>query len=258
MSAMGVQADMLAFKLVVTPLLLLVATLTIRRWGESVGGLLIGLPLTSGPISLFLAIEHGPQFAANATIGSLIATVAQVVFCLVYCWQARHGWGRALMSACLAFAACAAVLRWLDAAAWGLVAIGLVGMTLTLQIVPARLASSSKVPTPWWDVPSRMALIAALVLGVTMGAPFMGPGVSGVLASFPFMATILAVFAHRSSGPVAGQQVLRGMVVGLYGFAVFFLVLNMTLERSGLWTAYGTATACALIVQGAFLVGFRR
>lgn len=97
-------------------------------------------------------------------------------------------------------------VRWLDAAAWGLVAIGLVGMSLMLQIVPARPSSSSKVPTPWWDVPSRMALIAALVLGVTMGAPVMGPGASGVVASFPFMATILAVLPTARQAQSQGSR----------------------------------------------------
>lgn len=48
------------------------------------------------------------------------------------------------------------------------------------------------------------------------------------------------------------------MVAGLYGFAVFFLVLNLMLDRSSLWTAYGTATAYALTVQAAFLIGFMR
>lgn len=78
-----------------------------------------------------------------------------------------------------------------------------------------------------------MALIAVLVPGVTMGAPFMGPDVSAVVTSFPFMA-ILAMYTHRSSGPVEGKQVLRGMVAGLCGSAVFFLEVNVTLERFSL------------------------
>ena len=65
--------DLLLFKLVFTPLLLLAASLAARRWGEAVGGLLVGLPLTSGSVSVFLALEHGPAFAAQATAGSLVA-----------------------------------------------------------------------------------------------------------------------------------------------------------------------------------------
>ena len=69
----------LVFKLVITPMLLLAATLAVRRWGEAIGGLLVGMPLTSGPISVFLALEHGSAFAAQATAGSLVATAAGCV-----------------------------------------------------------------------------------------------------------------------------------------------------------------------------------
>lgn len=83
--------DLLAFKLVATPLLLLAASLAVRRWGESAGGFIVGLPLTSGPISLFLALERGPAFAQQATAGSLAATAAQAAFGLAYCALAPHG-----------------------------------------------------------------------------------------------------------------------------------------------------------------------
>ena len=41
----------LAFKLFLTPLLIVSVTLAGRRWGTAVSGLLIGLPLVSAPIS---------------------------------------------------------------------------------------------------------------------------------------------------------------------------------------------------------------
>ncbi|MEX5997204.1 hypothetical protein [Providencia hangzhouensis] len=46
--------ELFVFKVVITPLLLLTASLAARRWGESIGGLIVGLPLTSGPISFSL------------------------------------------------------------------------------------------------------------------------------------------------------------------------------------------------------------
>jgi hypothetical protein len=55
--------SLLAVKLVVTPVMVLAASLAARRWGDAVGGWLVGLPLISGPISVFLAIEQGPAFA---------------------------------------------------------------------------------------------------------------------------------------------------------------------------------------------------
>jgi len=43
----------LALKLTITPFLILAASLASRRWGEAVGGWLVGLPLTSGPVAFF-------------------------------------------------------------------------------------------------------------------------------------------------------------------------------------------------------------
>jgi hypothetical protein len=74
--------SLLAIKLIVTPLVVLAATLAARRWGDAVGGWLVGLPLTSAPVSVFLAIEQGPAFAAQAADGSIAGVVSQAAFCL--------------------------------------------------------------------------------------------------------------------------------------------------------------------------------
>ena len=62
---------MLVWKLVLTPALIAAASLAGRRWGHAVSGWLVGLPLTSGPVALFLALERGTTFAADASLGSL-------------------------------------------------------------------------------------------------------------------------------------------------------------------------------------------
>ncbi|MDR3096737.1 MAG: hypothetical protein LBV73_06645 [Paraburkholderia sp.] len=249
--------DLLVFKLVVTPLLLLAASLAVRRWGEAIGGFMVGLPLTSGPISVFLALEHGPAFAAQATAGSLVATVAQVAFCLVYWKLASLGWRMALASACAAFVAVASVLQWSGLAQTGLFLLAVAAIAFALNLIPNKVARGERLDPPWWDLPSRMALIAALVVGVTLIAPYVGPEASGVLASFPFMAIILAVFAHRSAGHAAPQQLMRGMVAGLLGFAAFFYLLSLALTRTNLVAAYGGAIFCALAIQAVSLYRLR-
>src|SRR5882724_10189950 len=75
--------EILPLKLVVTPLLIAAATLVARRWGHGVGGWLAGFPLTSAPVSVFLAIEQGPDFAAGAATGTLLGLTALAVFALV-------------------------------------------------------------------------------------------------------------------------------------------------------------------------------
>src|SRR5689334_11729472 len=62
------------------PILILIVTLASRRLGEAIGGWLVALPRTSGPIAVFLAVEQGPQFSQVATFGSLEGTVGQAFF----------------------------------------------------------------------------------------------------------------------------------------------------------------------------------
>lgn len=249
--------DLLVFKLVFTPLLLLGASIAARRWGEAIGGFLVGLPLTSGPISVFLTLEHGPAFAAQATAGSLVATIAQAAFCFAYCRLAPRGWLVALAGGSATFAVVASLLQWSELSQAGLFLIAVLAAVLVLNLIPSGTTRTSKLNPPWWDLPSRMTLIAGLVIGVTLIAPYVGPEASGVFASFPFMAIILAVFAHRMIGHEAAQQLIRGMVAALPGFAAFFYVLSLTLPRLHMFAAYGCAILCTLAIHAVSLYRMR-
>jgi hypothetical protein len=48
--------DLVWIKLILTPLAITAIALAGRRWGPAVGGWIAGLPLTSGPVSLYLAL----------------------------------------------------------------------------------------------------------------------------------------------------------------------------------------------------------
>src|SRR5579862_7405033 len=94
----------LALKLTVTPVLILAASLASRRWGETIGGWLVGLPLTSGPVCFFLALDQGVGFAAATGLGSMAGAGAEAAFCLGYAWTARvAGWPAALAAGSTAF-----------------------------------------------------------------------------------------------------------------------------------------------------------
>lgn len=76
--------SILLFKLTAGPLLIALVTQVTRRFGPSAGGWLVGFPLTSGPISVFLALEQGTDYAATAAITSLVGAGTVSLFCLVY------------------------------------------------------------------------------------------------------------------------------------------------------------------------------
>lgn len=241
--------ELFVFKVVITPLLLLTASLAARRWGESIGGLNVGLPLTSGPISFFLALEYGTEFATQATLGSLSATAAQACFAVVFYFLVAYGCCKALIIATLTFSVTAYILQVSQLSQSMLFIIDILIMMIAMIFIPNVPVNFKKLSPPRWDLPARMLLIAVLVVGVTLIAPFIGAGASGVLASYPFMASILAVFSYIMINAQAAQRVMRGLVAGLFSFAVFFYSLSLVLPKFNLFAAYTIAIICALIVQ---------
>jgi hypothetical protein len=103
-----------------------------------------------------------------------------------------------------------------------------------------------------------MAVATVFVILLTGLAPALGAPLTGLLAPFPLYAAVLAVFAHHRGGPAPAVAVLRGLLVGLFAFAGFFLVLALLLERSGVTLAFAAAIALALIVQAGALLALQR
>jgi len=88
-------------------------------------------------------------------------------------------------------------------------------------------------------------------------APRIGAHLSGLLSPFPVYAGVLAIFAHRQDGGAAANKVLRGLLLGLFAFASFFLVLALGLDRLGIGLSFGFATLVALLVQASTLKAAR-
>lgn len=246
--------DTLALKIIVTPLLIGAASLAGRRWGPAVSGWLVGLPLTSGPVTFFLALSHGASFAAAASAGVLAGTISQAAFCLAYGHVSRRsGWFPSLLTGCAAFAVATIALQHVTLPLLVTFLVVLVVLFATLRLLPSgdREDATAASAPPRWDLPVRMVVATVFVVVLTAAASALGPHLTGLLAPFPLYAGILAIFAHRSQGAGAAVRVLRGLQVGLFGFACFFLVLGVLLEHAGI--AFAVAIAVALAVQGCSL-----
>jgi hypothetical protein len=260
----------LLLKLALTPILIGGATLVARRWGPLVGGWIIALPLTSGPVLLFLAVDHGAAFAAAAAVGSLAGLAAIAAFCLCYAFAAARlgrsapdarGWSRPALSvaaASLSFAAAAVVLQQLVAISiWPVLLVTLGAVTVAARLIPRSGRAHAPIAHPAWDLPARMAVATTLVVGLTAVAPVLGPGWSGLVATFPVYLAVMAAFAHRHAGARAANDVLRGMLAGLYGTSAFYVVLHVALVPYGVPVAFGAAIATALAIDAATLRSVR-
>lgn len=147
----------LLLKLTLAPLLIAAATFVQRRWGGSLGGLMVGLLLTSAPVSVFIALERGPAFAARSAIGTLLGTVAMSGFCAVYAISARRlSW---LPSAMLASFTCAVVTIVMSRVPQDAVTAAAISYPALLALVLMTERPGIRlpaVPPPWCDTPARM------------------------------------------------------------------------------------------------------
>jgi hypothetical protein len=241
----------LALKLVLTPALIATASLAGRRWGHAISGWLVGVPFTSGPITLFLFLDHGATFAANAALGSMLGIFATIAWALAYCALASRGLVASVAAGFTVFALVGAGVRDL--------AIGPIALSLALVVllvIAIRLVPGSRdrhaVELPRWDLPARMVLATALVITITSGADALGPRLSGLLATIPLYASILAGFGHTLAGPRAAIDVWRGLLFGLFGFGAFYVMLAVFLEPAGI-AAFGFALAAAVVMQAVTL-----
>lgn len=241
---------MLLLKLFLVPSFLLLVSLAGKRWGPSVAGWLAGLPVVAGPILFFLAVERGEAFAASAAASSLSAVFASVAFSLAYAHAAgRMPWLPSLLLALSAWGAAACALSCLPLSAGLSLLIALPTLTAARHLFPSKhVALTAHRVTPL-ELCSRMLAGAVLTVAVTLAAGAIGQGWSGLLAVFPVLGIVLAVFSHRAEGAAFAAALLRAMATGLYSFAAFCFALSLALPQIGIAGAFGMALALAISVQ---------
>jgi hypothetical protein len=248
----------LLLKIVLAPVLIGLVSLAGRKWGPGISGWLLGIPVNSGPILLFLALEQGPDFAARASLGTLLGILAWAAFTLAYAWcclRLRWWW-----STLIGWTACCAV-GWALAGLsisilWAYVLVCVV-LAVTSRLFPRPPAQTAAPVHSRYELWIRMATATAFIVTLTALARALGPRASGLLSAFPAFTTILAVFNQRVH-PAAAIKVLQGVSTGLYTAATFFLVVAMALSKLGIASAFVLATVAALLVQSATLALIRK
>src|SRR3954454_8771585 len=238
-------------KLTLAPGLVAATTLAARRWGALVGGVIGGFPAVVGPILIAIDVEHGDTFAARAAGGALAGQPSLTAFVLTYGWLARRfSWPLTLLLSWLAFALVTAALEGVDPSPEVALPLVLACFTAGYFALPRTHGRPPPDPAPRWDLAMRVLATAAFVVVLTALAGALGPRLSGLLAAFPVLASVLAVFMHAQEGADAVADFLRGLLSGLIGFAAFCFVVAVMLPGTGALAAFVTATGVALVVNG--------
>lgn len=242
-------------KLLLAPLCVVAVSLAGRKWGVAVAGILGGLPVVAGPILVVLTLVHGRQFGAEAAAGTLLGLAALTLFVVVYGRASeRVGPLPSLLAGWVAFLIGVAFLQLLDVPPGASLVLVAAGFALGLALLPAPTPMPAALTTPpSWDLPARAFAALTLVIAITAASGALGPSLSGLLAPFPVITSVLAVFTHAHGGHSQVRVLLRNFLVGFYGFAAFCFVLAISLDSLGGPAAFSAALAAAVATQATIL-----
>jgi hypothetical protein len=229
----------LVLKLSLVPLVVWFASEAGRRWGHSVTGWITGLPLIAGPISIFLALDPGPAFSAQTAHVILQSTPAATLHCLAFALAAqRFGWLVSLSIGWTSFLLLGFLCTAITMPVWLAATLAFLSLVIALVLLPKVAHSVGPVHIPRSEMAVRMLFALLIAAAATIGATTLGPTFSGILLTFPISGSVMPAFTRAIYGGQATAQLIRGFILGLFGFVAFFTVVPLFLERLGLLATY--------------------
>ena len=250
----------LTAKMAITALFVSAATIIAERLGAAVGALVATLPVSAGPVYVFLALDHDASFISASAVASLALNAATAIFVTVYVVvaQRRSLW----ISVSLAFAVWLVATLALGPVHWtagSAFILNVVVFAFYLFVVETFcLVHMPSTTRPWYDFAIRAGMVALLVGGVVTLSFRIGPAGSGVLAVFPVIYMSIMVILHRRVGGAATAAVLANAVPGLAGFGAALLTLHLAAVPLGSALALVLALGVAVAWNAAIYATRRR
>jgi hypothetical protein len=228
----GVELNLaaLAAKIVGAALVVVTASRLTERAGPVLGSLVATLPVSTGPVYVFLAMDHGAAFIADCARVSVASSIAMLAFIWGHAFASRRfATVGSLLAATLGWFAGAFLLQlrdWSFAEACALYAAGFVlsiaGLRQFTQVPQAPPA-----PRARFDLALRVALVGAVVVATTIASRVSGPSVTGIIATYPVVFTSLIVILQPRWGGAVVAAVLVNGLKGLLGFGLALAVLHL-------------------------------
>ena len=221
---------LLGLKLFLAPLFVWIISILQGRYNARLGGLFLGLPLTTGPFLLIIGIQEGRSFAKTAAHGVLVGQLSLIVFCFVYALAAKSlNWKRSIFTSTIAV--------WISGYVFNLFNFSNLGIAITLfffwaislGLFPAYEKPTEKVVAPKWELPVRLATTVVLILLLTATADVLGSRVSGALSTYPTIITVLGAFSHRRNGPKYLIATLHALIQALPITSLIMIGLTLIL-----------------------------
>lgn len=246
MNALGLDPwlALLLLKMALAAAVVVGCSLLAERSGPMVAAMIATLPISAGPVYVFLALDHDAAFIAATAGAGTAANLANSALALVYVLLAqRRGTVVSLGLGLLAWLTMALALRALQPPfVVVLIATLLLFGGLHLLMRP-YLSAKPNVTTapPWYAVPLRAACVALLAGTVTTVSSHVGPGWSGLLAALPIVfSSLIAILQPRIGGPAMAAVMANG-ALGLMGLGLALGSIHLAAVPLGSWPALGLA-----------------
>ena len=246
------------YKLLTVPVVILITTYLVKRWGAFVGGIFAGLPIFSGPTSFFITLEQGAEFSYLSSYSNLIGLLGSAVTALLYAWIAYFG-GKfwfALPCAILGYFLTSYLLHFLPEFSSIVIVLACSSCLIAHIFLPRPKVENFSTTRPRWIVWVQILFGSFMVYSITEAAEFLGPQWSGTISCYPVMITVLAPFTHIANGVYTTIAVLRGLAAGWLGTAVFACMVMLTVRHYHISFVYVLAgtLSCASTVSYSLLV----
>jgi hypothetical protein len=238
----------LLVKMAVTASFVVGASFIAQRAGALIGAMIATLPISAGPVYVFLALDHDARFIGDSALASMVINAATGIYALTYASLAqRRGMLVSLGAALVAWFGVGALIRLVD---WNIFSAALLCVAVYAPCLylarPYRHAPMPPSVRRWYDLPLRAGMVALLVSTVVVLSPYLGPFGSGMLAVFPIVLTSIILILHPRVGARATAAVIANTISGLVGFAIALGVLHLSAVALGVWAAFAVALAICM------------
>lgn len=257
---MSTGLALLPLKMALAASVVVSCSMLAERAGPLMAAMIATLPISLGPVLVFLALDHGPAFIADTALGTMNANATHASFVLSYVLLAqRHGVLVSLGGALAIWTVLLLLLRSMALSVLPLTALTILALSVVHVLVRPHLKVRARPPAgiSRYAIPIRAACVAALVGIVTGLSERVGPQWSGILAGLPIILSSLIIILHTRAGGPAAAAVIGSSALGLLGAGLGLAAVHLAAVPWGSWTALALGLAIA-VVWNLILLGLAR
>ena len=238
----------LVLRIIITPLAVLVGTVAQRRLGESLGGVIVGLPLTTIPFLWLMTRQYGTGFTASMTSSLLVTATAEAVVLWTYArLSGRLSPTSAMIGSLSVFALVAGLLQLLH-----------LHVLVAGLLAVAAFAGALR----WWPSTSvaahepgrsrlalRLVVATAFTVAMITLAGRLGPSLSGIVDALPLLSLMMAFFTHQEVHADASARFLRGVTKGTFSYVATIWAVAELLHAHDVRLTFVAAILAAAAAQ---------